>query len=169
MLEESSFANRRADYVWLLLLSSLMLLVSLQQPSPTSLANRISPGAIASVQPSVPLFFSRLRSNLCVVQTTPVNPRSAFWYLCHLRALFASGPCCALVGYQWYMEGCYGRLDWVCCGPRWMVLEGCMGEGNGWRLYPPHRGSRCAVSILCFGVPSFDSDNLSRKRLLGDV
>ena len=28
MLEESSFANRRADYFWLLLLSSLMLLVS---------------------------------------------------------------------------------------------------------------------------------------------
>ncbi|TFY76947.1 hypothetical protein EWM64_g7066 [Hericium alpestre] len=28
MLEESSFANRRADYFWLLLLSALMLLVS---------------------------------------------------------------------------------------------------------------------------------------------
>jgi len=28
MLEESSFANRRADYFWLLLLSSVMLLVS---------------------------------------------------------------------------------------------------------------------------------------------
>jgi len=27
MLEESSFANKRADYLWLLLLSSLMLLV----------------------------------------------------------------------------------------------------------------------------------------------
>lgn len=29
MLEESSFANRKADYFWLLLLSSVMLLVSL--------------------------------------------------------------------------------------------------------------------------------------------
>lgn len=28
MLEESSFANRKADYVWLLILSSAMLLVS---------------------------------------------------------------------------------------------------------------------------------------------
>lgn len=27
MLEESSFANRRADYFWLLLISSIMLLV----------------------------------------------------------------------------------------------------------------------------------------------
>jgi hypothetical protein len=27
MLEESSFANKRADYFWLLLLSSIMLLV----------------------------------------------------------------------------------------------------------------------------------------------
>ena len=29
MLEESSFANRKADYFWLLFLSSLMLLVRL--------------------------------------------------------------------------------------------------------------------------------------------
>jgi len=30
MLEESSFANRKADYFWLLLQSSVMLLVSLR-------------------------------------------------------------------------------------------------------------------------------------------
>ena len=29
MLEESSFANRKADYFWMLFLSALMLLVSL--------------------------------------------------------------------------------------------------------------------------------------------
>lgn len=29
MLEESSFANRKADYVWLLILSSIMLLARL--------------------------------------------------------------------------------------------------------------------------------------------
>jgi hypothetical protein len=34
MLEESSFANRKADYFWLLFLSSLMLLV---RPSPSLL------------------------------------------------------------------------------------------------------------------------------------
>ena len=32
MLEESSFANRKADYFWLLFLSSLMLLVRLPAP-----------------------------------------------------------------------------------------------------------------------------------------
>ena len=35
MLEESSFANRKADYFWLLFLSSLMLLVRLPPPSLT--------------------------------------------------------------------------------------------------------------------------------------
>ena len=35
MLEESSFANRKADYFWMLLLSAIMLLVSL---FPSSLA-----------------------------------------------------------------------------------------------------------------------------------
>ena len=35
MLEESSFANRKADYFWMLLLSAIMLLVS---PSPSSRA-----------------------------------------------------------------------------------------------------------------------------------
>lgn len=34
MLEESSFANKRADYLWLLLLSSLMLLVCPHLSSP---------------------------------------------------------------------------------------------------------------------------------------
>jgi len=42
MLEESSFANRKADYFWLLFLSSLMLLVRLP-PHPTPLY--LSPGA----------------------------------------------------------------------------------------------------------------------------
>jgi Derlin-2/3 len=38
MLEESSFPNRRADYFWLLLLSSIMLLVlSLSRISLTSM------------------------------------------------------------------------------------------------------------------------------------
>lgn len=34
MLEESSFANKKADYLWLLLLSSLMLLVRPDLSSP---------------------------------------------------------------------------------------------------------------------------------------
>lgn len=33
MLEESSFANRKADYVWLLILSAVMLLVRSRLPS----------------------------------------------------------------------------------------------------------------------------------------
>ena len=37
MLEESSFANRKADYFWLLLLSAIMLLVS---PASSTLSNR---------------------------------------------------------------------------------------------------------------------------------
>ena len=36
MLEESSFANRKADYFWLLFLSSLMLLVRLPISPPSS-------------------------------------------------------------------------------------------------------------------------------------
>lgn len=62
MLEESSFANRRADYFWLLFLSSLMLLVRTHDPS-------------SSLPKPKPLIPSRPRPRLA--QSIRAYPRSS--------------------------------------------------------------------------------------------
>ena len=74
MLEESSFANRKADYFWLLFLSSLMLLVRLPIPlhrSPIIPSHPqllvLVPGPISTLQPPLSLLPARLRAHLLLV------------------------------------------------------------------------------------------------------
>lgn len=64
-LEESSFANRKADYFWLLFTSAIMLLV---RPSsiprhPPSLTRTLA-GAFPALQPPIPILPARFRSHL---------------------------------------------------------------------------------------------------------
>ncbi len=70
MLEESSFANRKSDYVWLLILSSIMLLVrSIRLPKLTLAYNKHfkRSGTLTTREHPVPLFPARLRSYLPMV------------------------------------------------------------------------------------------------------
>lgn len=102
MLEESSFANRKADYVWLLLLSAVMLLVRLY-----FLTHRKSPldKDFQALSPLVNLPF--LSSPLAFVpiylwsRRHPATPISLFG----LITITAPYLPLALVGLAWILNG----------------------------------------------------------------
>jgi len=104
MLEESSFANRKADYFWLLFCSSLMLLVRL--PSPPSLTEpflctHLSQGLsplfnlpfLSSPLAYVPIYFWSRRH--------PSTPISLFGLL----TITAPYLPFALVAFSWVLTG----------------------------------------------------------------
>ena len=107
MLEESSFANRKADYFWLLFLSSLMLLVRIHLPTHLPFSTKtidhrlISPllsssssttpfffltGPVPALQPPLPLLPARLRADLLLVPPAPDDAHIA------LRPAHHHGP-----------------------------------------------------------------------------
>ena len=93
MLEESSFANRKADYFWLLFLSSLMLLVRLLPIFPERAVKiTSSPGPISALQPPFPLLAARLRADLLLVPPAPFYAHLALRPAHHHRAV---PPLCA--------------------------------------------------------------------------
>jgi len=106
MLEESSFANRRADYFWLLSLSSGMLLVRILAPfTEPSLNNGLSmTGFVSALQSPIPLFISGLRAHLSLVKTPPVNAYFSIWSVHHNSAVPPFGSCCILVAVEWNVE-----------------------------------------------------------------
>lgn len=133
MLEESSFANKKADYFWLLLLSSVMLLV--RRPSVVGAAiYRHFLGSFAPCKPSLPFLLPSLRANLPVVKTASVNANFSVWHVHNYRTLPPSCVGRVLLGAKWNLESCYCRSSWLCCGSCRLVLEGRMDEGDGWRL-----------------------------------
>jgi hypothetical protein len=89
MLEESSFANRKADYFWLLFLSSLMLLVRPPSPSRTHshATLHLSPGPVPAIQPPLSLLPARLRAHLLLVAPAPLDAHLAVWPAHHHRAV----------------------------------------------------------------------------------
>ena len=110
MLEESSFANRKADYFWLLFLSSLMLLVRLPIPVPLSplINHSISSPTFISSQGLSPLFnLPFLSSPLAYVpiyfwsRRHPSTPISLFGLL----TITAPYLPFALVAFSWVLTG----------------------------------------------------------------
>jgi hypothetical protein len=123
MLEESSFANRKADYFWLLFLSSLMLLVRLSlPPSPSPFhSHPFIPGPIPTLQPPLSLLPTRLRAHLLLVPPTPINAHITFRPADNHSTL---PPFCTrglLLGAHWHVARCGERSRWVCSGPRRVV------------------------------------------------
>ena len=111
MLEESSFANRKADYFWLLFLSSLMLLVRhphLPLPPPLSSLDHalyiydIS-GPIPALQPPLPLLPARLRADLLLVPPAPDDAHIALRPAHHHSAIPPLCPRRVLLGAHRYM------------------------------------------------------------------
>lgn len=102
MLEESSFANRKADYLWLLLLSSLMLLVRLDLcHSPILSVNLILQG----LSPLVNLPF--LSSSLAFVPIYIWSRRHPSTPIALFGIFTISAPYLplALVGLSWVISG----------------------------------------------------------------
>jgi len=79
MLEESSFANRKADYFWLLFLSAFLLLV--RPPSSISffLTTNILSAPLPAFQPSFPLLATGFRPHLLLVAPPPVDSHLSLW------------------------------------------------------------------------------------------
>lgn len=86
MLEESSFANRKADYFWLLTLSGIVLLVRKTHARHDIIFSfffpRIKPyewvlGSVASVQSPILIIPIGFRANLLLVPTTSLNANLA--------------------------------------------------------------------------------------------
>ena len=121
MLEESSFANRKADYFWLLLQSAVMLLVrSPHPPSPTmSLHPTHSPAhpppQILSPLVNMPFLSSPLAFVPIYVWSRrhPLLPISLFG----LVTITAPYPPVALIAISWLLNGSFKAVigDFVGC------------------------------------------------------
>lgn len=76
MLEESAFQNRRADYVWLLMVSSVLLLVSWPRPCPSIYLYRadVWPPAdpLAALAVAIPLVAALLHGEFACAAYLPV-------------------------------------------------------------------------------------------------
>ena len=123
MLEESSFANRKADYFWLLFLSSLMLLV---RPSPLSypLTQTIlipNLGPVPALQPPLSLLPARLRAHLLLVPPAPLDAHIPFWPAHHHRAIPSLCPRRLFLGAHWHVARGGKRPRRVCSGSRRVV------------------------------------------------
>ena len=108
MLEESSFANKKADYFWLLLLSSIMLLVSSQGNFQTHRLN-ISlsfEGPLTSLQPALPVLLARICPYLPMVTTASINTHLAIWLDNDISALSPHRPRRLFLGTQRLLQGC---------------------------------------------------------------
>ena len=124
MLEESSFANRKADYFWLLFLSSLMLLVRLLPIFPERviiIKKTSSPGPISALQPPFPLLAARLRADLLLVPPAPFYAHLALRPAHHHSAV---PPLCArrvLMGAVRHVARRGERSRRLRCWPRRLV------------------------------------------------
>src|SRR6266478_8901481 len=132
MLEESSFANRKADYFWLLFLSSLMLLVRASSfpPYPSLPHKPLHPypqlfsfiaGPISTLQPPLSLLPARLRAHLLLVPSAPLDAHLTFRPAHHHSSLPSLCPRRILLGAYGHVACCGKRSRRVCCGPRRMV------------------------------------------------
>jgi hypothetical protein len=123
MLEESSFANRKADYFWLLFLSSLMLLVRLPLPHPfmCNISFILSPGPIPAIQPPLSLLPTRLRAHILLVAPAPLDAHLAIWSAHHHRAVPSLCTRRLFVGAHGHVARGGKRSRWMCGGPRWVV------------------------------------------------
>ena len=74
MLEEASYANRKADYFWLLVQSAGMLLVRLQplHETPSELTAVLNIGIVTTCEPSLSLLSLSLRVFLSTVSLPTV-------------------------------------------------------------------------------------------------
>jgi Derlin-2/3 len=126
MLEESSFANRKADYFWLLLLSSVMLLVCHQnshftnsqthkiKKSPQALSPLVNLPFLSSSLAFVPIYFWSRRH--------PSTPISLFG----LFTISAPYLPVALVAFSWVLNGTWRAAI--------ADLAGCAVGHIGWFL-----------------------------------
>ena len=134
MLEESSFANRKADYFWLLFLSSVMLLVSIRFSDLIRRLLELTDFALAGVsscQPPLPVLVPCFRTNIRVVTKAPVYSDISVRPHHYQRTVPSLCSCCLLLGTERIMGPCRGRSSGMRCGAYWLVYERCVDTRDG--------------------------------------
>lgn len=120
LLEESSFANRKADYFWLLFQSAVLLLVCPLLPSLPFIKHSPMLGLIDNLppsQPPLPFLPTRLRPHLPLVTSAPLHTHLPLWLDHHHRTLPSSRARRSCVGAKWYLESSCWGFGWVCGWP----------------------------------------------------
>lgn len=162
MLEESSFANRKADYFWLLFLSSIMLLVSPIVSTKLGnfraykcyrrrlTANCLFPftGIIPFGEPALPLLSARLRADIPVVQATPLDARFPVRPHYNHRALPPSRACRSVMDTERHMESGCRRSSRVRSRSCRMVRTRRLDARDDGGPDHPQRPSRSFVRVL---------------------
>ncbi|PPQ65412.1 LOW QUALITY PROTEIN: hypothetical protein CVT26_000037 [Gymnopilus dilepis] len=120
MLEESSFANKRADYFWLLLQSAVLLL---RWADYRSFARILNLDALTALQLTLPLLLARICSYLSMVSPASVNADIALWFGNNYSAVPASGFSRFFMDSQRDMEGGGWRPGGMRCRPRWFLRD----------------------------------------------
>ena len=171
MLEESSFANRKADYVWLLILSSIMLLVRVgsgkadkHYSSPVAFA-----GSLTTSQPPLPLVTPCICPDLPLVTTASSNADIAVWPDHDHCTISAPRVGRSRVGAERDLAcGCW-RPSGVCHWARRMVRSGCLGARDDWWPNMAERGTPCIVRLTFRSRSEHSLPNCNRKRMMGEV
>lgn len=147
MLEESSFTNKKADYFWLLALSSIMLLVRLYLlPTRQNVFSYWLIGSFTAVQSPISLLLPCVRSNLSMVKASPIHADIIVRSIHNNSSISPFGSGRILLAAQWDMESCCGWPCRLCGWSRRLVHERCMDTGDGWRSNNIERAPRQTVS-----------------------
>lgn len=128
MLEESSFANRKADYFWLLLQSAIMLLVrpSYPQRDASALNSHSTKDTLSARKPSVSFLPPCVCPDLPLVPASPVHAYISLWSRDDIRPLPSPCPRWSCLDGKRDLEGRCSGSPWMRCRPCWMVHEGCL-------------------------------------------
>ena len=126
MLEESSFANKKADYFWLLLQSSVMLLVNtiLRFPYPILNLTVFFPyeDTITTIQPPFPILILGFCSHLSLVTATSLNAHLSLRNDHNHSTLLTCSPRFVFLVIEWNMESSDWRFSRLRSGSYWLVL-----------------------------------------------
>ena len=171
MLEESSFANRKADYFWLLLQSAVMLLVCSPRPPfyTFALTLRSAEDTFPAGKSPIPFLTPCLCPNLPLVPASPVHSHIPLWSRDYFRSLPPNRPCRSRLDGERHLESRSSGSSRMRSRSRRVVHEGCLDERDGRQTDDPERCPRCPVRFLSVCEFATDKCAASRKRFFGDI
>ena len=150
MLEESSFANRKADYFWLLLQSAVMLLVRSSCSSRRACLLKLhsTEGTFPARESPIPFLAPGFCPHLSLVPASPIHSHISLRSRDYLRPLPPNRPCRSRLDGKRHLESRGPGPSRMRSGSRRMVYEGCLDERDGRQTDHSERRSGCSVRFL---------------------
>ena len=111
MLEENTFHGHKADYVWLLTVSSALLLVSttIRLDCPSELRSEVLPAPLTPLTRSIPFLSPLLHTRLSLVPPNPQRPAFPLRRRNNNRSLLALRTSHLFMGFKQFMECSHWR------------------------------------------------------------